>query len=88
MDPQLSPARRTFVGLPAFGSADAVVTVPVLTAPGEVHTWAEFEGFGVLLALAEGCRVESSLTTGVRSGITGFTLALGVADALRLAELL
>ena len=88
MDPQLSPARRTFVGLPAFGSADAVVTVPVLTAPGEVHTWAEFEGFGALLALAEGCMVESSLTTGVRSGITGFALALGVADALRLAELL
>ena len=88
MDPQLSPARRTFVGLPAFGSADAVVTVPVLTAPGEVHTWAEFEEFGVLLALAEGCMVESSLTTGVRSGITGFALALGIADALRLAELL
>ena len=88
MDPQLSPARRTFVGLPAFGSADAVVTVPVLTAPGEVHTWAEFEGFGVLFELAEGCIVESSLTTGVRSGITGFTLVLGFADALRLAELL
>ena len=73
---------------PAFGSADAVVTVPVLTAPGEVHTWAEFEGFGMLLELAEGCRVESSLTTGVRSGITGFALVLGVTDALRLAELL
>ncbi len=57
----------------------------------EVHTWAEFEGFGALLELAVGCMVESSLTTGVRSGITGFAFVLGVADALdalRLAELL